>query len=114
MFLYAFSIAILSRKEGIAIEKAYKNINIKCIQEHYYKFFSEGGKSGKAKALPALPLPTALPIQSLVVLLKNYLKWWAIQIYSKPLNRTPIELCILYVCITTDLWRIAYVRMYVS
>ena len=34
MFLYAFSIAIPSFKEGIAIEKAYKNINIKCIQEH--------------------------------------------------------------------------------
>ena len=31
--MYAFSIAIPLTK-GIAIEKAYKNINMKCIQEH--------------------------------------------------------------------------------
>ena len=44
-------------KEGIAIEKAYKNNVYKNIN---IIIFSEGGKFGKAKALPALPLPTAL------------------------------------------------------
>ena len=64
-----FNIAIPSFKEGVTIEKAYKNINIKCIQEQQYGIFSEGGKSGKAKALPALPaLQLPMALQSIPIL----------------------------------------------